>query len=196
MKKRMMVVILILLIGFVIYAAIYVNIPTKESEWGVRVWIENLSKSGLTLHMERNAKESDAPTISTGTDFWVEKWTPLGWKRVKQKVGFCDIALPVEPTYQNTWKVDFEQYYGGLSMGLYRITKDTGLEGDWFNRYEWLEETYYAPFYLFTWWGCIARIVVLALLVLGCSKYGEMAWHKMQNKVGKIHNPINAKEKA
>jgi hypothetical protein len=168
-RKKILIAIVILLLVYVIGVVTYVNIPTKESPWGVRLWIEDLSKSGLTLHMQRDAKEPDAPTILTGESFWMEKWTPFGWKIVPR--GIADIALPVEPTYQKTWEVDFEQYYGGLSMGLYRITKDTGLEGDWFNRYEWLEETYHPPFYHFTWWGLLVRCVYLALLMLSVWKW-------------------------
>ena len=57
MKRRkviLLVILAVLLIGIIVGVAVYVNKPSQESKWNVRIWVENTSKSEVVLHVERN----------------------------------------------------------------------------------------------------------------------------------------------
>ncbi len=185
MKKKQRIICISVVIGLIVACivgvAVYVNLPPKESEWNVHISVENVSESGLTLHMERNDVDGEAVELTTGNNFGVEKWTVFGWKPVwmKEGIGFNAVGYPMDEIYEKTWEIDFEFFYDGLPMGLYRISKDAFIS----QNYK-INEIYYAPFVVVTLWGTLLSILVVALLIFVIWKFGTaLNFQKIKEKI-------------
>jgi len=185
MKKKQRIICISVVIGLIVTwivgVAVYVNLPPKESEWNVHISVEHVSKSGLTLHMERNDVDGEAVELTTGDNFGVEKWTFFGWKPVwmKEGIGFNAVGYPMDETYEKTWEIDFEICYDGLPMGLYRISKDAFISKN-YN----INEIYYAPFVVVNLWGTLLSVLVVALLIFVIWKFGTaLNFQKIKEKI-------------
>ena len=171
MKRRkviLLVILAVLLIGIIVGVAVYVNKPSQESKWNVRIWVENTSKSEVVLHVERNDESIDAPELMTGYAFALERWTSIGWIPVNMREGvaFDSVGVPIGKTYSNKWEIELDFYYEDLPVGFYRISKSMSLYEDYNVR-----ETYYAPFVHLPWWKFLLALAFIAILIC-------MIWHR------------------
>ncbi len=98
----------------------------SESDWGLALSAENVTSTGMDLVITHS---SDTVTenlqIVTGDEYKIEKWQDGGWTELQMKNGaewymrswFVNINGTV------TKEIDFEQIYGALEKGKYRLLK-------------------------------------------------------------------------
>lgn len=165
----------ILFISLVIGIILYINISTQDPEWGITLRVEDVSSSGLVLHMNRE-DESTLQKISTGDAYGLEQFTMLGWKGVNISVFTTAIKYLVTEDYSKTWTVDWGEGHGRLSIGLYRISKDVTIEG-----VKPQELKYYALFFVASWWEVLLILIIAAfLIVLLRTAYRHNLWKKVK----------------
>lgn len=122
----------------------------RNFDWGLKLSVSDVSSKGLTLNLERNdPKHSEELTY--GTEFFVEKRTLIGWKKLTPENGyaFTAIGYGLKKRDSKSMDIDLEGWFGRLPMGIYRITKTTSVDG--YYRYpederEGLEQELYATF--------------------------------------------------
>ena len=171
MSKKMKIISVILgvlFIGIVIGLLLHVNQPSKDSEWGISLKLYHSSPSGATFELIRN-DEGDRWELLTGESYFIERWTPFGWKNVDGRFFFTAIGYSVKNEYSKTWSVNWEAECGKLPTGIYRIAKDVGVLNYYKEEVDGsrhLELLYYAPFVVMDWVGITIVIVLLVILIL------------------------------
>lgn len=116
------------------------------SGWAVKISAEEETATGLTFVCEELGNPEKAGSLTSTEGYWLEKWDGTTY-------------VPMEGTYENStvisiesavtarWEINWENVYGTLASGSYRIGKHftyTNPEG------EAEELTYYAKFRIFT----------------------------------------------
>lgn len=136
LNKRVMKVIIIVLIAFVLLniGEIIVTSQTasRNKEWGLKLTASNVSTTGLSLTMERENSER-YEELTTGDSYWLEKRTLFEWKPLEleegKSLGFLAIGYPLDDGDSQIWNyVNWEDSYGELGPGIYRIAKDASFQ--------------------------------------------------------------------
>jgi len=162
--------IVVALIGTIVGVIAYVNKPPQESRWDISIQVKNVSRESIVVHAERNDTEGDnKELIYDGHMHNLERFTILGWRPVKLK---DDIHLTmnsdrVEEIYAYDVRIEFQQLYGRLPLGVYRISQTVCEQWIQTNR-----ETYYAPFVIVTWLESILAVAGIIILI-GVIWYGK-----------------------
>ena len=123
----------------------------EDPDWGLRVYVTDVSSQGLRLHCERSG--GDWPgDLMTGRHWWVEKWNGGQWEVLETRPGiaWATDAQLIGPDASARWNCSFEWAYGPLEPGTYRIGKTfsnvpqyrVGIE----QSMEEISRTYYAEF--------------------------------------------------
>lgn len=94
---------------------------------GLHLKAEDVSSTGLTLEFVREGG-SPAGELECGSSFWLQRLEDGRWCAVErvdseQEIGWTDEAYPI-PEEGSRQNVDWEQLYGELPPGQYRIFKD------------------------------------------------------------------------
>ncbi len=99
-------------------------IQSRNSEWGLRLSVSDVSSKGLTLNLERNDTKNEE-TMMYGRDFFIQKRTLLGWRGLTAKGGyvFTSEAYSLETVDSESWNMKLEGMFGKLPIGIYRIKK-------------------------------------------------------------------------
>lgn len=99
-------------------------IQSRNSEWGLRLSVSDVSSKGLTLNLERNDTKNEE-TMMYGSDFFIQKRTLIGWRRLTPKGGyvFTSEAYFLETVDTESWNMKLEGMFGKLPIGIYRIKK-------------------------------------------------------------------------
>lgn len=87
---------------------------------------KDISDTGLTLVLDNPSLPADA--VSIGRYYSIQIYTDSEWKDLEPKtepVFLTDAFVPMENTFETT--VDWEQWYGQLPAGKYRISKNIGI---------------------------------------------------------------------
>lgn len=138
------VVLIALVTGFIFYT----YLSSKNDTWGIQLSVENVSSTGLTLHMNRKSEDSSLD-LDTGHNYWLQKRTLFGWESVEGGSGFNLEGLIVDEDFSYTWNINWEMSYGKLLPGIYRIAKDVTAY-DCYNaaedKRENIDQIYYATF--------------------------------------------------
>lgn len=117
-------VIAILLIanGITIGVSSYLN--SRDMEWQIQMSVSDVSPTGLKLTIERDLSERTEELI-VGSDYWIQKRTLFGWKNLDGGQGMITtaLAIPIKEGERVDTRVDWEQGYGRLWPGVYRICK-------------------------------------------------------------------------
>lgn len=165
-KKKKLLVSGIVLIVLVLGIGLYIGMRGKD-EWGIKLWVTDVSPTQLTLHMQRE-DEPRKWDLHTGESYGIDKWTLFGWRGLNKKEYFTLVAYSVGENYYDSWNVNLETERGGLPMGLYRIGKSVTVE-DYYENNEigtdYMELIYSTPFFVASWWGILLCAVVIAILV-------------------------------
>ena len=147
-KKNIIAVSVVVLIILITGFNLYTYLSSKNDTWGIHLSVENVSSTGLTLHMNRKSEDSSLD-LSTGHVYWLEKRTLFGWKAVEGGSGFNLEGLVVDEDFSYTWKPNWKMSYGKLSPGIYRIAKEV-TASDYYNaaedKRENIDQIYYATF--------------------------------------------------
>ena len=146
MKKRILKIVVIVLAAVLLLEGISIAVSSifasRDKEWGLKLSASDVSAKGLTLTMERkNSEREEALTV--GDDCWIQRKTLFGWKDVKAKSGgivFTSIGYPMNEGDSKSWNVNWENYFGRLWPGVYRINKSATTDG------QTSETTLYATF--------------------------------------------------
>lgn len=122
----------------------------RNFDWGLKLSVSDVSSKGLTLNLERDDSKHSEELIY-GTEFFVEKRTLIGWKKLtpKNNYAFTAVGYSLKKVDSRSMNIDLEGWFGRLSMGIYRIKKTTSVDG--YYRYpederEGLEQELYATF--------------------------------------------------
>ena len=97
-----------------------------ERDWGIELTAENVSPTGLTLI----CSQSDGKVtgmLMTGRPYWVEYekdgvWVPAD--ELVDEVCWTSDGLEIKPGGTTKWSTNWENIYGSLVPGVYRIGKE------------------------------------------------------------------------
>lgn len=158
MKQKVIKIIVIVLAAVLLLEGISIAtssiFASRDKEWGLKLSAENVSSKGLTLTMERKNSEREED-LTVGDDYWVQRKTLLGWKDLKavdeKGIVFHALAYDMNEGDSKTWNVRWEQGFGRLWPGVYRIYKDASTDDCYSHSEEEIKEqnlnpTLYATF--------------------------------------------------
>ncbi len=129
--KRIVFIIFCITIGLSFW--ICSGSKTDSNVSGAHMTIKDVDSWGMTLVC---AGESDTGDLFTGSKFWIEERTLLGWNEVSNIHGYnMEIDWTMERWIISEekpveWNLDWGTLYGELEPGKYRICKEIyGLAG-------------------------------------------------------------------
>lgn len=98
--------------------------PTAKNSLGVRLRVDNVTPTGLTLICNQSGGEPKGE-IQTGTTYFLEKYSDGAWQKLGSFQDFAweDVAIIVQKGEEIEWEIDWSEAYGSLDMGRYRIGK-------------------------------------------------------------------------
>lgn len=114
--------------------------------WGIRLDTRNISPTGLTLVcIQFDGEVND--DLETDSFYFLEEkienqWIPLEMKEIEDEIAWTDETWTIPINDEVEWEVEWEDLYGELSPGYYRIGKNIRKLKDT----DYREETYYANF--------------------------------------------------
>ena len=117
---------------------------SRNSEWGLKISVSDVSSKELTLNLERNDKKHKE-TMMYGRDFFIQKRTLIGWRWLTPKGGyvFTSEGYLLETEDSESWNMKLEGMFGKLPIGVYRIKKTVSVD---LGERNWLEQELYATF--------------------------------------------------
>lgn len=97
----------------------------KGANWGVSLHVKDLTPAGMTL-VGTQAGGSLLGELEHGDEFYIEMYENGGWKPVPylNSVAFTAIAHQLEKNSNWRLSMDWEDMYGQLSPGHYRLVKE------------------------------------------------------------------------
>lgn len=102
--------------------------PEEKPDWGLTFEVDEVSKRGLYLLCNQSNGEAKGE-LCTGSYYIIEKWSEeFGWQEAewipqKYPVAWSDEAWGIQKNDVTVWRVDWDNLYGELSAGKYRIGK-------------------------------------------------------------------------
>ena len=168
-KKLLAIATLIIILLGIIGLIAYIKIPKKDKEWGISLQVTECSPTGATYVIER--QDTKKPwDIFVGNCYQLEKITLFGWKAVEgSSMFFTAEGYILSEEYSKEWNVNWENSFGNLPSGLYRLSTEVTVEGYYKHDatgIESLELVYRAPFVIAVWWEILLIIIVILLLLL------------------------------
>ncbi len=103
------------------------NIIAPTDKWGLTLYAENVTKSGMKIKIEQFGGEN-LGELQTGAWFNLEKsvneeWIPAETNPLLD-YGWNDIAYPINKNDITELNINWEWLYGELDRGYYRLTKE------------------------------------------------------------------------
>lgn len=138
LKKRVTKVIIVVLVAFIIINIAEIIISSKTTsrneEWGLKMTTSNVSSTGLSLIMERENSERSEKLSPAGI-YRLYKRTVFGWKPLGLKEGkridVIGTNAPIANGESQTLEQDWEDEFGKLGPGVYRISKEFVINDKW-----------------------------------------------------------------
>ena len=96
------------------------------SPLGLTLHAEAVTERGMTLVFEQSGG-TPTGTLQTGTEYWLEVNEDGCWQRVEAQVQeyvWEDVAHMLEPNGETRLEIDWEELYGRLPAGRYRLGKE------------------------------------------------------------------------
>ena len=123
MKKQITMIILILLLTL-ISGCMKTQI---EDEWGIQLSTDKVTSSGLILICKQSGKTIQGD-LQSGTYYVLEKYVDVKWVPVKLLPSdyplYWDMSAWIISSNSSVqWEINWENIYGKLSPGKYRIGK-------------------------------------------------------------------------
>ena len=100
--------------------------PVVYYAWNISFGVENISPTGLTLICTQNGG-FDFGELITGSAYGLEVRDGYGWAEVKplvDEVFWTEIAYVLTENAETKWNINWENLYGELPAGQYRIYKE------------------------------------------------------------------------
>ena len=96
--------------------------------WGVTLEAENVTRKGLTILCHHSGGK-DVTNLLSGSYFVIQKsegadWVDVDYIIQDSSISWTDIGLIIEKESTTTWEVNWQQLYGKLPAGKYRIGKE------------------------------------------------------------------------
>ncbi|MBQ8541230.1 MAG: hypothetical protein IJ435_07125 [Clostridia bacterium] len=107
----------------------YVLPVLQEDKWGIRLWAENVTDTGLTIVCEQFGGGATG-TLQTGDWYTLEvmnennEWEAAPFLPHEHEIAWNSIAYGIQTNEQTEFEVDWEWLYGALPEGHYRIGKE------------------------------------------------------------------------
>ena len=103
-----------------------------ENEWGLNLSVENVTSTGLKLIWSQSGVELTDELISGISYDALEVYTENEWVAVEELVTMSSllVAVPIEMGETSSFDVDWEERYGELKSGTYRIGKEFEILSD------------------------------------------------------------------
>ena len=106
-------------------SGVYVGSVSKNYEIGgyvVDLTAEAVKPSGLTLTCHEWGTQLKYGTLRVDGGYWLEKWNGMSYERYKPEVTVTDgLLAEIRPGTQYNWPINWEEHYGQLAPGYYRI---------------------------------------------------------------------------
>lgn len=108
-------------------------------DWGMLLYVRDITPTSMTLVCARFDMGDGEPIkgLNTGSYYVLEQetngtWTALDLLSQEGDTGWEDIGYLITdmPGEETTWSVDWEQLYGALPAGSYRIGKEINRDGE------------------------------------------------------------------
>ena len=96
-------------------------------EWGITLKATDVTPTGLTIECTQSGGK-DVHELSTGSYFVIQKFSGGVWEDIEYlpqeyEVGWTSEAWIIQEEATTSWKVEWDQIYGELPAGEYRIGK-------------------------------------------------------------------------
>ena len=114
--------------GIIILITSYTD--SKDSEWGLKMSVTDVSSKQITVHLEREDLEH-MDSLTYGSNWVLEKRTLFGWKTLYPPHGYVSTAVGYElKNIDSTYiEINFEGWFDELPPGIYRVWKDMFVDG-------------------------------------------------------------------
>ena len=113
--------------------------------WGIRLTAEDVTPTGMTLVCTQQGGQPKGE-LQTSPYFKLEALSPNGWSDVKRLPGefiFEDLLLTIDKENTVRWEINWENLYGVLPAGTYRLSKQII---DFVNENNQMTDYYFAEF--------------------------------------------------
>lgn len=117
---------------------------STDDSWGIELYVEEATSTSLTLVCSQHGGQITGE-LQTGEKYWIEKIEDEKWVELQtsEKPVWESSALSIKTEALTSWKIDWQDLYGELSQGQYRIGKEID---DLREAADYDEKTYYAEF--------------------------------------------------
>lgn len=118
----------------------------EASNWAVRISAEDVTPTGLSLICEELGTPEKSGSLTASDGFWLEQWNGSAYVPMDGNVA-SDSSSPIAPGAVTTRQLSWEETYGVLPSGSYRLGQSftfTNTGG------ETRELTFYAKFRIFS----------------------------------------------
>ena len=93
-------------------------------KWGINLQCKNVSPSGMTLLIEQSGG-SPSGKLETGYEYSIQRFNNVEWTDVKgEPMAWVLLALDIKMNDVKEMKINWENVYGNLEPGFYRIKKE------------------------------------------------------------------------
>lgn len=128
----------------------YIMPVLTEDKWGIRLWAENVTDTGVTVVCEQFGGE---PTGELQTGEWYSlevmhednKWEEVEYLPHEYEIAWNAIAYGIDKNDRTEWQIDWKWLYGELPEGHYRIGKEIM---DFRSAGDFDKDIYFAEFYI------------------------------------------------
>ncbi len=128
LKKKLKMSLLVLNVMLLSACGLKENQEDKplENEWGLTLSVENVTPTGLKLIWSQSGVELEDELITGMSYDILEVYTEDEWVEVEELVTMSSllVAIPIEMNETSFVDVDWEERYGELTSGTYRIGKE------------------------------------------------------------------------
>lgn len=117
---------------------------STDDSWGIALYVEEVTGTSLTLVCSQHGGQMTGD-LQTGEKYWIEKMEDGQWVELQtpDKPVWDSRALTIKTEDLTSWNIDWQDLYGKLSQGQYRIGKEID---DLREAADYDEKTYYAEF--------------------------------------------------
>lgn len=128
----------------------YVIPVLEEDKWGIRLWAEDVTKTGLTIVCEQFGGNPTG-NLQTGAWYTLEvmnennEWEKVEYLPQEHEVVWNSIAYGIKKNDQTEFEINWEWLYGEIDEGHYRIGKEIM---DFRQAGDFDKDVYYADFFV------------------------------------------------
>lgn len=121
-----------------------VELIQTDDSWGIALSSTDVSNTGLTLICSQNGGEITGE-LQTGEKYWIEEKVDGKWQELStpEKPIWQDEAYIIKMQNLTQWDIQWNDLYGTLPQGEYRIGKEIQ---DFRGGSDYDEKAYYAEF--------------------------------------------------